>query len=78
MQLVNKSSSGIAIAYHPGTVLTSFSKRVVGQDAQPDPDNGRFTVDQALDCMTGVMSQIRRDGDWGGGFVDWSGKRVQW
>lgn len=82
LQLVNKSSSGVAVAYHPGTVLTSFSKAVVGQNAKPDPEHGRFGVEEALEKMTRLMGKVERDGEgtgsWGGGFYDWKGERVEW
>lgn len=80
MQLVNKSSSGVAVAYHPGTVLTDFSKSVVG-DAKPDPEHGRFDIDQAIEKMTGLMGRVERgegEGKWGGRFFDWKGEAVQW
>ncbi|RXK41322.1 hypothetical protein M231_01472 [Tremella mesenterica] len=77
-ELANKSSSALAIGYHPGTVLTSLSRPVVGHKAQPKPDEGVFTVEQAVEHMTGVMSRTSREGreGWGGRCWDWRGERV--
>ncbi|WVR03887.1 hypothetical protein IAU60_000886 [Kwoniella sp. DSM 27419] len=82
-ELINKSSSGVAVAYHPGTVLTPFTAPVIGHDAKPDPSNGRFTIDDAVKHMTNVMSKIKRDeggsaGEWGGRCWDWKGERIEW
>ncbi|WVQ94645.1 hypothetical protein IAU59_001725 [Kwoniella sp. CBS 9459] len=57
--LLNKSSSAIAVGYHPGTVITPFTAPVIG-DAAPDPTNGRFSVDQAIEKMVGIMGRVRR------------------
>ncbi|WVW80058.1 hypothetical protein I302_102031 [Kwoniella bestiolae CBS 10118] len=80
-ELLNKNSSAIAVGYHPGTVITPFTKPVIG-DAKPDPENGRFDIPQAIEKMTGVMGQVRRgDGEkkrWEGRCWDWRGERVEW
>jgi hypothetical protein len=31
-----------------------------------------------VERMVGVMKRVRRDEEWGGGFFDWEGKRVEW
>jgi len=78
-QLINRSSSAVAVAYHPGTVLTSFSKRILGDKAKPSLERGILTPEQAIEYMTKVMSQVKREGDaWGGKYWDWKGDRVQW
>jgi hypothetical protein len=78
-QLINRSSSAVAVAYHPGTVLTSFSKRILGDKAKPSLEKGILTPEQAIEHMTKVMSQVKREGDaWGGKCWDWKGDRVQW
>ncbi|WWC60200.1 uncharacterized protein I303_102766 [Kwoniella dejecticola CBS 10117] len=78
--VVNKNSSAIAVGYHPGTVITSFTKPVIGEHATPDPDKGRFDIDQAIEKMTGVMSQVKRDDPkkWEGRCWDWKGERIEW
>ncbi|WWD16574.1 hypothetical protein CI109_101002 [Kwoniella shandongensis] len=79
-ELANKSSSAIAVGYHPGTVLTSFTSPIIGKDAKPDLEHGRLTVDQAIDSMTKVMGKVTREGDekWGGRCWDWKGERIEW
>ncbi|WWC87783.1 uncharacterized protein L201_002675 [Kwoniella dendrophila CBS 6074] len=81
-ELINKNSSALAIGYHPGTVITSFTKPVIGENAKPDPSNGRFDLKQAIDKMTNVMSKAKRHDDanekWGGRCFDWKGERIQW
>ncbi|KAK8861517.1 hypothetical protein IAR55_002338 [Kwoniella newhampshirensis] len=78
--LVNKSSSAIAVGYHPGTVLTSFTSPIIGKDAKPDLEHGRLTVDQAIQHMTDVMGKVNRteEDKWGGRCWDWRGSRVEW
>jgi hypothetical protein len=77
--LINRSSSAVAVGYHPGTVLTSFSKRVLGDKAKPNLDKGILSPEQAIEHMTKVMSKVERQGDnWGGKCWDWKGERVQW
>ena len=68
------------MAYHPGTVLTELSRPVVGSKATPKPDEGVFSVEQAIEKMIGIMRQARRgeSQEWGGGFFDWRGDRVPW
>ena len=80
VKLVNKSSSALAIGYHPGTVLTSFTRPILGQNAKPDLELGRLSVDQAIDHMADVMSRANRSGEkeWGGRVWDWRGDRVPW
>ncbi|CAD6576038.1 MAG: hypothetical protein TREMPRED_001564 [Tremellales sp. Tagirdzhanova-0007] len=51
-ELVNRSSSALAVAYHPGTVLTSFTAPIIGRDASPDPQKGVFPIDDAIEHMT--------------------------
>lgn len=58
-QLSNRSSSAIAYAYHPGTVLTPFTFPIIGSP-KPDLSQGRLTVDQAIDHLVNVMSQVKR------------------
>lgn len=78
-QLINRSSSAVAVGYHPGTVLTSFSKRILGEKAKPNLDNGVLTPDQAIEHMTKLMGKVQRQGDeYGGKCWDWRGERVQW
>lgn len=78
-KLINRSSSAVAVVYHPGTVLTSFSKRILGDKAKPNLDKGILSPEQAIEHMTNVMSKIKREGDqWGGRCWDWRGDRVQW
>ncbi|WVF66970.1 hypothetical protein IAT40_001713 [Kwoniella sp. CBS 6097] len=78
-ELLNKSSSAVAVGYHPGTVITPFTAPVIG-DAAPDSSKGRFSVDQAIDKMVRVMGQVRRTQDaqkWGGRCWDWKGDRIE-
>ncbi|OCF32270.1 rossman fold oxidoreductase [Kwoniella heveanensis BCC8398] len=93
-ELINKSSSAIAVGYHPGTVITPFTAPVIG-DAAPEPSKGRFSVDQAIEKMVAVMRQVRRRRDvhqgtdarssgaagepeWGGRCWDWKGEKIKW
>ncbi|ORY27466.1 hypothetical protein BCR39DRAFT_538151 [Naematelia encephala] len=78
-ELVNKSTSAVAVGYHPGTVLTSFTRPVIG-DKPADPKHGVFEVDDAVSHMTKLMSRVKRDGDqvFGGRCFDWRGERVEW
>lgn len=83
-QLSNRSSSAIAYAYHPGTVLTPFTFPIIGSP-KPDLSQSRLTVDQAIDHLVNVMSQVKRgvqgsrdEGDWGGRCWDWKGQMVEW
>ena len=68
------------MAYHPGTVLTSFTRPILGADAKPSPDKGQFSTDQALSHLVEMMSQASRGGDkeWGGRFWDYQGKQIPW
>ncbi|WWC68730.1 uncharacterized protein I206_102664 [Kwoniella pini CBS 10737] len=79
-ELINKNSSAVAVGYHPGTVITSFTKPVIGNDAVADPSKGKFEIDQAIEKMVGVMGQIKRDESkkWEGKCWDWKGERVEW
>ncbi|OXC58741.1 rossman fold oxidoreductase [Cryptococcus neoformans MW-RSA852] len=83
-ELSNRSSSAIAYAYHPGTVLTPFTFPIIGSP-KPDLSQGRLTVDRAIDHLVNVMSQVKRgvqgsrdEGDWGGRCWDWKGQMVEW
>ncbi|ODN76742.1 hypothetical protein, variant [Cryptococcus amylolentus CBS 6039] len=81
-ELINKSSSGIAYGYHPGTVLTPFTAPIIGNPS-PDASQGRFDVDQAIEHLTDVMGKVQRgaegeEGEWGGRCWDWKGKRIEW
>lgn len=83
-QLYNRSSSAIAYAYHPGTVLTSFTSPIIGSP-KPHLSQGRLTVDQAIDRLVNIMSQVKRQEkgsqngvDWGGRCWDWKGDVVEW
>ncbi|ODN97411.1 rossman fold oxidoreductase [Cryptococcus wingfieldii CBS 7118] len=81
-ELINKSSSGIAYGYHPGTVLTPFTAPIIGNPS-PDASQGRFDVDQAIVHLTDVMGKVQRgaegeEGEWGGRCWDWKGKRIEW
>jgi len=78
-ELINRSSSALAIAYHPGTVLTSFTSPFLGDNAQPNPTKGRLSVDGAIGHMTKLMGSATRERDgWGGRCWDWRGERVEW
>jgi hypothetical protein len=75
---VNKSSSAVAVGYHPGTVLTSFTRPVIG-DKPADPAKGLFEVEDAIGHMTKLMSRVRREEpEWGGRCYDWKGEVVEW
>lgn len=83
-ELYNRSSSAIAYAYHPGTVLTSFTSPIIGSP-KPHLSQGLLTVDQAIDRLVNIMSQVKRgvqgsqNGvDWGGRCWDWKGDVVEW
>ncbi|WVO13256.1 hypothetical protein L204_100869 [Cryptococcus depauperatus] len=79
-ELINKQSSAIAYAYHPGTILTSFTYPIIG-DLPPDISKGRFTVDQAVRNMGVIMGKVKRganDGGMGGKCWDWKGERIEW
>jgi hypothetical protein len=62
-------------------VLTSFSKSVVG-DAKPDPEHGRFSLEQGVEKMVTLMGKIERGdkgaGQWGGRVFDWKGEQIPW
>ncbi|KAK4687248.1 hypothetical protein P7C73_g2861, partial [Tremellales sp. Uapishka_1] len=77
-ELKNRASSALAVAYHPGTVLTSFTAPIIGSDAEAKPEKGVFTIEEAIKHMTDTMKRARRDEDWGGCFRDWKGERVEW
>ncbi|WWC97042.1 hypothetical protein V866_003919 [Kwoniella sp. B9012] len=80
-ELINKNSSAIAVGYHPGTVITSFTKHVLGENIKPDPEHGRFNIDQAIEKMTSVMGQVKRGDEgkkWEGRCWDWKGDRIEW
>ncbi|OCF74899.1 hypothetical protein I204_03742 [Kwoniella mangroviensis CBS 8886] len=80
-ELINKNSSAVAVGYHPGTVITSFTKPVLGENIKPDPEHGRFDIDQAIDKMTGVMGRVKRGDEgkkWEGRCWDWRGDRIEW
>lgn len=66
------------MAYHPGTVLTDFSKSVIGQGSKPNRDKGILQPEEAMEQMTKLMGQITRDGPYGGKFYDWRGETVEW
>ena len=68
------------MAYHPGTVLTSFTRPILGSDAKPKPEQGQFSPEQALAKLVNVMASATREGDkqWGGRFWDYEGKQVPW
>ncbi len=74
---MNKSSSALAIGYHPGTVITDFTSPVIGSP-KPDPAKGLFNLDQAIEHMTDVMGKANRDDTWGGRCFDWKGDRIEW
>ncbi|WRT65625.1 uncharacterized protein IL334_002570 [Kwoniella shivajii] len=79
-ELVNKNSSAVAVGYHPGTVITGFTKPIIGSNAKPDPENGKFDIDQAIQRMTGVMGKINRTDDdkWKGRCWDWKAEKIHW
>lgn len=77
MQLTNKSSSAIAVGYHPGTVLTSFTRPIIG-DKKEDISHGVLSVDTAIEKMTEVMAKATTGDGYGGKCWDWKGDRVQW
>lgn len=76
-QLHNKSSSAVAVGYHPGTVLTSFTRPVIG-DKKEDLKNGLLGVDTAVERMAEVMKRATEEEGFGGRCWDWKGKRVEW
>jgi hypothetical protein len=76
-QLSNKSSSAIAVGYHPGTVLTSFTRPVIG-DKQEDLGKGILGVDTAIHRMAEVMAKATSVEGYGGKCWDWKGERVEW
>jgi hypothetical protein len=78
-QFTNRSSSAIAMAYHPGTVLTSFTSPIIGTP-EPNPEKGVFTLEEAIEKMADVMKRANRyaDEDGGGRFWDWRGDRLEW
>ncbi|ORX33647.1 hypothetical protein BD324DRAFT_666222 [Kockovaella imperatae] len=77
-ELVNKSSSGVAMAYHPGTVLTSFTRPILGAKAEPNPDKGQFSTDQAVEHLVSIMSKASREQEWGGRLWDYKGEQIPW
>jgi len=77
VQLKNKSSSALAVAYHPGTVLTPFTRPVIG-DKKEDISHGLLSIDTAIEKMTGVMGKATREEGWGGKCWDWKGERIEW
>ena len=77
-ELANRKSSAVAIGYHPGTVLTSFTTPVLGDKAKPDRSQGVLSVDDAVESMVGVMGNATREDGMGGRCWDWRGERVGW
>jgi hypothetical protein len=65
------------MAYHPGTVLTPFTRPVIG-DKKEDISHGLLSIDTAVGKMAVVMSRATREEGWGGRCYDWKGERIEW
>lgn len=68
-------------AIDPGTTITSFTRPIIGAKT-PDPANGVFSPDQAIEKMTGLLRKARRtenaETSYGGRFYDWKAERLPW
>ncbi|KAJ9109069.1 hypothetical protein QFC21_000396 [Naganishia friedmannii] len=68
-------------AVDPGTTITSFTRPIIGAKT-PDPANGVFSPDQAIEKMTGLLRKARRsenaEHSYGGRFYDWKAEPVPW
>ncbi len=79
LELQMKKSSALALAYHPGTVLTPFTKPIIGdKGGKSDPSKGLFTPEEGREKMVEVLKKANREDGWGGGFYDWKGERIPW
>ena len=64
------------MAYHPGTVLTSFTAPILGPKAKASVEKGTLTLPDAVKRMAENMEKSTTDRR--GGFIDWKGERVAW
>jgi NAD(P)-dependent dehydrogenase (short-subunit alcohol dehydrogenase family) len=65
----------IACGYHPGTVETALSGEM-GRKRREAGARGVFTVEEAIQKMMMVMSQLKEEDS--GTVKDWEGKQVPW
>lgn len=71
MHLRNRGGGSMAVAYHPGTVKTEFTKDFWGSV----PKEKLFDVDDAAEKMRKVVWGLNRDD--GGKCFDWKGEEIR-
>lgn len=75
MELSFGNYHAIAIGYHPGTVQTYLSGEM-GKSRLSKNEPGAFTVDEAIEKMTSVLSELKKENT--GTVIDWQGKQIPW
>ncbi|CDZ98197.1 Predicted short chain-type dehydrogenase [Phaffia rhodozyma] len=77
LELKNKKSSAISLAYHPGTTKTTLSSPFISSSTPSSRSKGLFEPTEAVEELVNVLSGLEREKD-GGGFRDWKGDEVPW
>ncbi|KAL7415486.1 hypothetical protein BDY24DRAFT_409115 [Mrakia frigida] len=82
LELHQKKSSSISLAYHPGTTKTNLSSPFVDQSKPSKPEQGLFEVEESVEKLVALMKTLKggkeEAGGDSGGFRDWKGERVVW
>lgn len=82
LQLHQKKSSSISLAYHPGTTKTNLSSPFVSSSTPSKPEQGLFEVEESVEKLVALMKTLKAGkedaGGDSGGFRDWKGERIVW